>query len=54
MWLKHSEFSVQEQMSLDARKPIFWVCNQPRPRSACASAQTNQCLYYSLFAQYHV
>ena len=30
------------------RKPVFAICEQQRHRSACASAQSDQCLYYSL------
>ena len=42
------------QMGLDARKPVFGVFDQQRRRSACASAQTDKRLYYSLFEQYHI
>ena len=27
-------------MGLDARKPVFWVCEQQRHRPACTSEQT--------------
>ena len=35
-------------MDLDARKPVFGVCEQQRYRPDCASAQPDQRLYYSL------
>ena len=41
MTLKH--------MGLDARKPVFGFSEQKRRRPACASAQTDQSLCYSLF-----
>ena len=36
-------------MGLDARKPVFGVCEQQRRIPACAYAQTDQRLCYSLF-----
>ena len=36
-------------MDLDVRKPVFGVCEQHRRRPACASAQSDQRLLYSLF-----
>ena len=35
-------------IDLDARKPVFEVCKQHRRRPACTSAQSDQCLCYSL------
>ena len=35
-------------MGLDARKPVSGVCEQHRRRPACASAQSDQRLCYSL------
>ena len=33
---------------------VFWVCKQQRHRPACASAQTDQHLCYSLFGKDHI
>ena len=41
-------------MGLDARKPVFGVCEQQRRRRACASLQTNQRICYSLFGKCHI
>ena len=38
-------------LGLDARKPVFAVCNQKRRRPAWASAQSDQRLYYSLIGK---
>ena len=35
-------------MSHVMRKPVYAICEQQRRRSACASAQSGQCLYCSL------
>ena len=40
-------------MSLVMRKPIFTICKQQRHRSACASAQSDQCLRCLLPRQYN-
>ena len=37
---------------LDARKPVFGVCQKQRCRPACASAQTDQHLCFSLKVSY--
>ena len=34
-------------------KPVFRLCEQQRGRPACASAQSDQRLYFSLFGKYH-
>ena len=44
----------QQNMGLNARKPVFGVCEQHRCRPACASAQADQRLCYSLFEKYHI
>ena len=36
------------------RKPVYAICEQQRPRSACASAQSVQHLYCSLLRQYNI
>ena len=36
-----------------AIKPVFGVCEQQRCRPACASAQSDQRLCYSLIGKYH-
>ena len=41
-------------MGLDAKKPVFRVCEQQRRRPACASAQSDQRLCYSVFGKYHM
>ena len=38
-------------MCLDARKPVFEVCEQQRCRPACASAQIDQRLCHFLFGK---
>ena len=35
-------------LGTDTRKPVFGVCQQQRRRPACASAQSDQCLCYSI------
>ena len=45
---------LNHKMGLDARKPVFGVCEQHRRRPACASAQPDQCLCYSLIEKYHI
>ena len=40
------------QMGLDARKSVFMVCEQQMRRPSCASAQSDQCLCYSLIGKY--
>ena len=39
---------------LDVRKPVFGVCEQQRRRPACASAQSDQRLCFSLFEKYYI
>ena len=46
--------SVGEYIGLDVRKPVFSICEQQRRRPACASAQTDQRLCYSLIGKYHI
>ena len=41
-------------MGLNARKPVFGVCEQKRCRPASAVAQTDQPLCYSIFATYDI
>ena len=41
-------------LGLDARKPVIGVCEQQRRRPACASAQSDQRLRYSLIGKYHI
>ena len=41
-------------LGLDARKPVFMVCEQHRSRPACASAQSDQRLCCSLFGKKHM
>ena len=51
-----------DNLGLDARKPVFGglsttkvrVCQQQRRRPACAYAQTDQHLCYSLIGKYHI
>ena len=40
-------------MSHVMRKPVFAICEQQRHRSPCASAQSDQRLYYSLPGKYN-
>ena len=47
-------FDGPNDMGLDARKPIFRVCEQHRRRAACASAQTDQRPFYSLTGRCHI
>ena len=42
---------LQYHMGLDARNPDFVACEQQRRRPACASTQSDQCLYYSQLEQ---
>ena len=41
-------------LGLDARKPVFGICEQHRRRPACAPAQSDQRLCYSPFGTYHM
>ena len=43
--------SISNNMGLDMRKPVFRVCEQQRDRPACASAQSDQGLCYSLLSK---
>ena len=47
-------FLVRHIMGLDQKNMSFGVCEQQRYRPACAYAQTDQCLCYSLFGKYHI
>ena len=38
-------------LDTNARKPVVGVCQQQRRRPACASAQSDQCLCYSLIGK---
>ena len=49
-WKSH----VMAHLGLDATKPVFGVCVQHRRRPACASAQSDQRLCYSLFGRNHM
>ena len=44
----------KNHLGLDARKPVFMSFGQHRRRPACASAQTDQHLCYSLFGKHHI
>ena len=44
---------TREKMSHVMRKPVYAICEQQRRRSACASAQSDQGLSYSLPRQYN-
>ena len=43
-----------QHIGLDARKPVLGGCEQQRRRPVCASAQTDQRHFYSLFGEYHI
>ena len=45
---------VKQNLGLDAKKPVFVVCEQHRRRPACAFAQSDQLLCDSLFEKYHM
>ena len=48
-WQTSSEVGMYfPDVSHIMRKPVFAICEQQRRRSACASAQSDQCLCYSL------
>ena len=44
----------QSYIGLIPTKAVFGVCEQQRRRPACASAQTDQRLCYSLTEKYHI
>ena len=44
---------VLAHLGLEARKPNFAACEQQRRRPACASAQSDQRLSYSLYGKYN-
>ena len=44
----HHNLALRYDMDLDARNPDFGVCEQRRRRPACACAQSDQRLCYSL------
>ena len=44
---------ILHKMGLVWRNPVFMVCEQHRHRPACASAQSDQRLCYSLCGKYH-
>ena len=46
--------SIWHHMCLDKRKPVFGVCEQPRCRLACISAQSDQSHCHSLFRKKHI
>ena len=48
------DFNAWHYMGRNTRKPVFGVCEQHRHRPACASAQSDQHLCYSLFGKYHM
>ena len=51
----HALLNICYKMGHDARKqPVLGVCEQQRRRPACASAQSDQRLYYSLNGKYHI
>ena len=45
---------IGHYLGLEMRKPVFVGCEQLRCRPACASAQSNQRLCYSLIIKYHI
>ena len=52
LWLWHfldSSFEKRDLLSHIMIKPIYAICKRQRCRSACASAQSDQRLYCSLF-----
>ena len=55
MWMMHLHVNQKSDydMVLDPRKPVFRALQTTRRRSACASAQSDQHLYYSLIVKYH-
>ena len=44
---------LHDNMGLNARKLAFGACKEQRRRPACTSAQSGQCLWYSLIEKYH-
>ena len=52
--LDAAESHLRNEMGLDARKPVFGGCEQHWRRPACASAQSDQRLCYSLFGKCHM
>ena len=46
--------SKHDKSAIEFNKPVFGVCEQQRPRPACASAQTDQHLCYSPFGKCHI
>ena len=51
MGFPSSDILFQYHMSHVMRKPAFAICEQQKRRSACASAQSDQRLCYSLLRQ---
>ena len=51
-WIKEIYNKISERLVLHlshiVRKPVNGICDQHRRRSACASAQSDQCLCCSL------
>ena len=44
----------KDNVSHVMRKPVFAICKQQRHRSACTSAQSDQCLCCSLPRKYNI
>ena len=53
VWIQMNSDCVYE-MGRNSRKPVFGFCEQHRRRPACASAQSDQRLWYSLFGKHHM
>ena len=53
LYIVYPMASLLIQMSHVMTKPVFAVCEQQRHRSACASAQSDQRLCYSLYRYYN-
>ena len=45
--------SEEDNKGLGARKPVYRVCEQQKRRPACASAQSDQRICFSLNLKYH-
>ena len=56
----HSAYAMRTHVSYAGtdghgrKKNVFGVCEKQRRKPACASAQSGQRLYYSLFAKYFI
>ena len=48
------DLKLGHKMGRDVTKTVFGVCEQHKRRSACAYAQSDQRLCFSLFGKYHI